>query len=189
MTLPVIVTGDPVYQFSAQALACLSSVTAALPNPPGNVCYRVGGEVVHDIDMARDLCCEGLAYVSLGDTYPSSSSFPEQDIIRQANTVCPPPAWAQQLKLGIIRCVPVVMSDTGAMPTCTDWTTAWEQNVVDTIALRQVACCLRVWLMSQTGLLEGMSMVIERQTQGSPLGGCVERSVVLSLQQPNCDCG
>jgi hypothetical protein len=187
MTLPIIVTGDPVYLFGTQALACLTSVTAALPFPPGLVCYRVG-EAAHDIDQLQDLCCDGFAYVQLGDTFPSSSSFPEQDIIRQANTVCPPPAWAQALKLGIVRCVPV-MGEDGSMPTCTEWTEAFQKNVVDTIALRRVACCLRQWLVGQTGPLFGMSMVIERQVQGAPLGGCVERTLNLTLQMMNCDCG
>lgn len=187
MTLPIIVTDDPAYLFGAQALQCMSDVTASLPFPPGSVCYRVG-EAAHDIDQMRDLCCEGFAYVELGDTFPSSSSFPEQDIIRQANTVCAPPAWAQGLKLGIVRCVPVMDDETGAMPTCDEWTLAFQKNVVDTIALRKVACCLRVWLTAQTGLLSGMSMVIERQTQGTPLGGCVERTLNVTLQQPNCDC-
>jgi len=38
------------------------------------------------------------------------------------------------------------------------------------------------------GLFEGMSIVIERQTQGSPNGGCVERSLTITVQMPNCDC-
>lgn len=189
MTLPISITDDPTYQFGVQALACLSSVTASLPYPPGTVCFRVGGEVPHDLDQVRDLCCEGFGYVALGDTYPSSSSFPEQDIIRQANTVCPPPAWAQALKIGIVRCVPVMDNSMGAMPTCDEWTLAFQKNVIDTIALRQIACCLRIWLNAQVGQLLGMSMVIERQVQGTPLGGCVERTMTVTLQHMNCDCG
>jgi hypothetical protein len=188
VTSPII-TVDPAYQFAVQALQCLTFINAQMPYPVQNLCFRVGSEVSHDLSQDRDLCCEGLGYVMLGDTYPSSSSFPEQDIVRQANTVCPPPAWAQQLKVGLIRCVPVVDGELGEFPTCDEWTLAFEKNVGDIITLRKMACCLRVWLNDQTGLLLGMSMVIERQTQSGPLGGCVERSMTLSLQQPNCDCG
>lgn len=179
---------DPVIDLAVAALSCLSQAVTGLPGAPGNVCFRVGLEVAHDLDMVNDLCCEGLAYVALGDTYPSSQSFPEQDIIRQANAVCAPVSWAQQFKFGIIRCVPVMLDDLGTMPTCADWNTAALQNFYDSIALRRTACCFRQFISSSQGLLEGMSVVIERQTQGSPAAGCVERSLTITVQMPNCDC-
>ena len=74
------------------------------------------------------------------------------------------------------------------MPSCNDWTLAYYQNIADIIALRRTACCLRSWFMAQTGMLEGMSFVIQDQAQGSPQGGCVERSMTLAFQMPNCDC-
>jgi hypothetical protein len=33
-----------------------------------------------------------------------------------------------------------------------------------------------------------MSIVIDRQIQGNPSGGCVERFMTLTVQFPNCDC-
>jgi hypothetical protein len=186
VTDPVL--NDPAYLFAQQALMCLQSSYPVSGYAPGQYCVRVGLSVTYDVDMTLDLCCEGLGYVALGDTYPSSDSFPEADIIRQARAVCPPVAWAQQLKVGIIRCIPTVTDDFGAMPSCEDWGLAFRQNVADIVALRRMSCCLRTWLTGQTGLLLGMSLVIERQIQGSPQGGCVERSVTMSLQQPNCDC-
>jgi hypothetical protein len=33
-----------------------------------------------------------------------------------------------------------------------------------------------------------MSVVIERQNQGTPQGGCVERSMSIVAQIVNCDC-
>jgi hypothetical protein len=179
---------DLVIDLAVAALSCLSQAVSGLPGTPANICYRVGLDVAHDLDMVNDLCCEGLAYVALGDTYPSSASFPDQDIIRQANAVCPPVSWAQTLKFGIVRCIPVVMDDFGTMPSCADWNTAALQNMYDSIALRRTACCFREFISNNTGLLEGMSVVIDRQTQGSPIGGCVERSMTINVQMPNCDC-
>lgn len=175
---------DPVFDMSQAALDCLTMAATGNPGAPGLFCMRVGLEVIHDIDMVEDLCCTGLGYVTLGDTWISSNSFPEQDIVRQANAVCPPPAWGQTIKMGLVRCIPV-MGENGSMPTCEEYTAAHIQNVYDSISLRRAACCLRTWV--QTNFL-GMSVVIQRQTQGAPLGGCVERSVTIDIQFPNCDC-
>jgi hypothetical protein len=185
MTFP---NPDPVVVLAQVALSCLSDAVTGVPNPPANICFRIGSEIAHDVDLTNDLCCQGLAYVSLGDTFPSSDSFPEQDIVRQANTVCSPPSWAQEFRLGIIRCVPVVIDDLGSMPTCDDWNTAALQNMWDSVALRRAACCIRSFIASDDGFFMGMSVVIGRQSQGTPLGGCVERSLAMSLQFPNCDC-
>lgn len=185
--LPDIVAEDPVYQVAAQALVCLQASYPVSGYAPGAYCVRVGTNVTYDIDQYQDLCCDGLGYVLLGETIPSSTSFPERDIVRQANSVCAPAAWAQIMTVGIIRCIPTA-GPQGTMPSCDDWTLAHYQNIADIIALRRVACCLRSWFMSQTGLLEGMSFVIQDQTQGAPQGGCVERSMSIAFQMPNCDC-
>ena len=123
MTTPIpdIVLADPVYEFAAQALACLQVSYPVSGYAPELYEFRVGTSVTHDIDQYDDLCCRGLGYVMLGETYPSATSFPEQDIIRQANTVCAPPAWAQRITLGIVRCIPVVIDEQGSMPTAEDW--------------------------------------------------------------------
>jgi hypothetical protein len=188
VTAPTNVSEDPVYQFAVQALACLQATYPVSGYAPELFQFRVGTSVTYDIDQYLDLCCPGLGYVMLGESYPSASSFPEQDVVRQANTVCAPPAWAQRITLGIVRCLPVVMDDMGTMPSAADWQEAFYKNVADVMALRRAACCLRDWLNNQTGLLLGMSMVIENQGQGSPQGGCTERTLTMALQYPNCDC-
>lgn len=186
--LPDIIANDPVYQVATQALLCLQASYPVSGYAPAEYCARVGTNVTYDIDQFRDLCCDGLGYVLLGETVASSTSFPERDIVRQANSSCAPAAWAQTLTIGVIRCIPVVTDDEGSMPSCNDWTLAYYQNIADIIALRRTACCLRSWFMAQTGMLEGMSFVIQDQAQGSPQGGCVERSMTLAFQMPNCDC-
>jgi hypothetical protein len=80
------------------------------------------------------------------------------------------------------------MDDLGAPPTCDDWHTAAQQNMWDSVVLRRTACCIRSYITHNSGFFMGMSVVIERQTQGSPLGGCVERALTMMLQFPNCDC-
>lgn len=185
MTFP---SPDPTIVLAERLLNCLSVAVSGVPGVPGSICYRVGTEIAHDIDLINDLCCEGLAYVALGDTYPSTDSFPEQDQVRQANTACAPAAWAQQFRIGIIRCVPVVSDDLGGMPTCADWTTAATQNMWDSVALRRAACCIRNSIVDDTGFFLGMSVIIDRQVQGSPLGGCIERYMNAIIQFPNCDC-
>jgi hypothetical protein len=69
-------------------LSCLCEQAARAPNPPAICCFRVGVEIPHDAGINEDQCCEGIGYVALGDTYPSAVSFPEQDIIRQADAKC-----------------------------------------------------------------------------------------------------
>jgi hypothetical protein len=192
---------DPVVVLMQQALACLTSAITATTaiatgwngfnwHPPQSTCFRVSTQVPMDMDQNQDLCCNGLGYVALGGTWPSADSFPEQDIIRQANARCSPPAWGQEVRLGIIRCIPLVANDiggeTGDMPTCDQWTQSAYENAFDSIALRKATCCLRNTFLD-TPYFEGMSITIDRQVQGAPLGGCVERYVNVQAQWPNCD--
>lgn len=169
-----------------QLLVCLCEQVAIQPNPPQHCCFRVGTEIAHDAGILQDQCCEGIAYVALGDTYPSSDSFPEADINRQATAVCAPVTWAQVFQVGIIRCVPT--GDQFLPPSCTEWNVAARQNVIDAQTLRRVACCMRNYITSNAGPFLGMSLVIDRQIQGTPQGGCVERTMKLTAQFPNiCD--
>lgn len=169
-----------------ELLNCLCQNANAQPNPPGLCCFRVGTEIAHDAGILEDQCCEGIGYVALGDTYPSSDSFPDADIIRQAQASCAPPTWAQVFQVGIIRCVPV--GDEFRGPTCGEWNAAGRQNVIDAQTLRRVACCMRNFVVQNNGLFLGMSLVIDRQIQGTPQGGCVERSMKITAQFPNvCD--
>lgn len=169
-----------------ELLACLCENVATQENPPQHCCFRVGTEIAHDAGILQDQCCEGIAYVALGDTFPSSDSFPEADIVRQATAVCAPTTWAQEFQIGIIRCVPT--GDQFLPPNCVDWNAAARQNVIDAQTLRRVACCMRNFVVQNSGVFLGMSTVIDRQTQGNPQGGCVERTMKLTIQIPNCDC-
>ncbi len=176
---------DPVAPIAQALLACLCAQAALNPSPPQNCCYRVGTEVAHDADQFTDLCCQGLAYVRLGDVFPSTDNFPELDVNRQAQENCGIASWGVELTAGLLRCIP--MPEDGSMPTCADWNEAAAQNFADSATLRATACCF-VASVRANPLLLGMSAIIGRQTQTSPLGGCIERSISLTVQVPNCDC-
>lgn len=173
---------DLVLELSAALLACLCTAVSGQPDPPLHCCYRVGTEPVHDISLEGqiDLCCEGLAYVLMRDVYPSSASFPENDIVRQAQARCDPPAYAVGYRVGIVRCVPME-------PDCTLNNAAYAQNVADMYSLNRAMCCFRDFL-NTSATFRGMSLVIERNQQGSTSGGCTERYVNLTAQIPNLDC-
>jgi hypothetical protein len=171
----------------AQAfLTCLCDAVALNPNPPEHCCFRVGSEVPHDMGFTIDQCCQGIAYVSLGDVWPSTSGFPNTDTTEQANSVCSPPSWGIQLRAGIIRCLPT--SDPVGNPiTCTEWTAGFVQQAHDSQALRRATCCFRNFIRNSQEFL-GMSVVIERQSATNPSGGCIERFQPVSVQMLNCDC-
>jgi len=193
---------DPIFEVSQMALNCLtgaivtvsamSAAASGFPwNAPNSTCYRVSTQIPFDMDKYHDMCCDGLGYVAIGGRWPSADQFPEQDIQRQANSVCAPPSWAQEIRMGLVRCIPVGTQGTGmeefGMPTCAEWTAAAYENMWDSIVLRKAMCCFRAALKANPNYL-GMSMVIDRQIQGPPLGGCVERYVNAQVQWINCDC-
>jgi hypothetical protein len=149
---------------------------------PQHCCYRVGTEPVHGVDLETqiDLCCEGLAYVIVGDVYPSVESFPDNDIIRQVQGSCAPPAWAVQFRVGIVGCVP-------DNDDCTTNNAAFFTNLYRIQAINETVCCFRAFVRA-SDIYMGMSLVIERQVQGSTTGGCTDRYVNLVAQIPNLDC-
>ncbi len=165
---------------------CLCQVVNSRDNPPAECCLRLPGDVAMDSSQYTDYCCLGLAYVSVGDMWVSADSFPEQDIVRQATSDCPPPSWGVDMKVGIQRCAPTG-DEAGNPPTCEQWTASALQDMVDAQSLRMVACCFRN--VYQTVEQEvGMSLVIGRITGGSPQGGCKERTMNLQVQFPSaCD--
>lgn len=177
---------DVAVQAALEALyTCLCGAVQEHPTPPQHCCYRIGSEVAFDADLYTDLCCEGLAYVLLGDMWPSSNSFPEMDQVRQANSRCRIDAWAVELRMGIVRCAPAGTETT--MPTCDNWAAAAATNRLDAWVLRRAACCFREAIPT-IALLDGFSVVVGRQVQGSIQGGCAERYVTVQVQVPNCDC-
>lgn len=177
---------DSLGEITELLFSCLCEAVSGAANPPQNCCLRIGQEVVHDADLFTDLCCEGLAYVTVGDIYPVVDSFPEMSIVTQANQVCAFPTWAIELRAGIVRCSPVGTDTT--MPTCEEWTAAAMQMIVDSESLAQAACCFKgSWTASTRGT--GMSVVLGAISTVPPEGGCFERFMSIQVQTANCnDC-
>lgn len=175
---------DLVQALATTLLTCLCDAVASQENPPTECCFRVGSEAVADMDSFQDLCCEGFAYVIMGDQWVSINSFPEMDIVRQANARCGIGAWGIEFKIGIFRCIPTGTST--SMPTCEDWTAAAIQNITDARSLRLAACCFKDTALDMP-VMDGMSVVINRQIQGPVQGGCSERSLRIQIQVPACD--
>ena len=174
---------DQAQEMANQLLLCLTNAVNAAANPPANICMRMGDDIAADADLYTDLCCEGLAYVSLGDIYPADDLFSRsQTATRATARACPFPAWAAVLRLGIIRCAPTGTSTT--MPSCDDWNSAAAQLFVDSASIRAASCCFRSYWFG-TGD-PGMDVLIDRQFTNSPQGGCVERFGTVIAQFTNC---
>jgi hypothetical protein len=172
----------------AEALMCLCDAASRLPNPPQHCTFRIGNQPPHDLGLNGDLCCEGFAYVSLGNVFPSSEGFPQEDGSYQAGAVCAPLSWGIPLKLGIVRCAPVSTDGVSTVPD-SEWEAAMLQNIYDTSTLLTAACCLRAYVIrANDSRWLGMSEVTGNVNQGEPLGGCVERSIDVQVQMPNCNC-
>lgn len=182
------ITASDIYigPLMTNALLCLCEAANAAPNPPAHCSFRIGTDAPHDVGLDADFCCEGLAYVSLGNVFPSSEFFPEEDINRQARSQCAPVSWGVRLRLSLVRCAPVGEGMTVISNPA--WEEAALQNIYDTRTLMKAGCCLRSYVVASEGAFLGMSSVIGQVFQGNPLGGCVERFIDMTIQMPNCDC-
>lgn len=175
---------DAVQNMATRLLACLCDAVNARPNPPANCCFRTGDQIAADADLYSDLCCEGLAYVSLGDIYPADDlNARSQTATRATARACPFPAWAAVLRMGIIRCSPVGTDTT--MPTCDDWNSSAAQMFIDSAAIREAACCFRSYWYNVGDI--GMDVLIDRQATAPPEGGCVERYGTVIAQFTNLE--
>lgn len=130
---------------------CLRAALAEVPDPPGDVCLRVGTETDLLVSTFRDECCEGLGWVRLASAH-AASTFPDQD---QAPSRCNPGRWAVTLEMGVARCAPT--TDAATIPSCDDWTAAALAVYDDLAAMWRALDCFaaaplnrdRLWLAGQ----------------------------------------
>lgn len=145
--------------------------------PVKNFCLIPGTEIAEDIDPLTgvDLCCEGLAWVRIGDTFPSSN-FPEPDPLTFA---CLPVGWAQRYEVGLLGCYP----STEGILSCTTKEEYALQDAARLRALKEVFCCFaehpRMKKPKRNWQIEGITV------QG-PRGGCVSRVASIIVQLPRC---
>lgn len=160
-------------------LACLQTELAANPDPPAEACLRAGDLVIHDVDAGTGVdkvCCPGLAYVRVGQVFPSSN-FPEPDLMVGKPNGCFPIGWAVELVMGTVRCVPGMGSTSG--PTCADWTLAATHEMNDIAAMRQALCCWASTL-PKTRLWLAQSSTVEMNAD------CIERQLPVLVSIPKC---
>ena len=162
-----------------QLLTCLCDLLDTYPNPPANCCLRTGDLTIQDVDADSALdkvCCPGLAYVRIGNMYPSST-FPLPDTEPAKGNGCFPVSWAVELTLGVVRCVPGMGSNAG--PSCTDWTAAAQTDANDMEAMRKALCCWGPLLPRGRLWLAGTSTV-------NLTADCIERSMPVLVGLPRC---
>jgi hypothetical protein len=163
----------------AQVLqACFEEALSNNPNPPpGGVCLT-WGDPVADFGVDGSECCDGVAYVSMMEFYPSSNLFPDRTIERQSGP-CGIVAWALRLRMTIFRCWPA--GDLRA-PTCEEKEAAAIQLFHDGQAMRQAICCFRAAAKARDFLV-----AVTDSTPIDPGGGCAGLESSLAIQLPNCD--
>ncbi len=163
-----------------QLLSCLDQELSLNPDPPAEICLRAGDQVLHDADALSGVdkvCCPGLGYVRINTMYPSGE-FPTPDVSPgKGRGGCYPIAWAVELVMGTVRCIPNIGTTSG--PTCTDWTTVATRDANDLDAMRKALCCWAQGLPAGRLWLAGTSTV-------AMAADCIERQLPVLVGIPRC---
>lgn len=169
---------NPALTMANSLLECLELQFVGASDRPQNFCLRAGESISEDIDpiVGTDLCCQGLGWVRMGSTYPSSS-FPEPDAALKRNG-CLPTGWAQELEVGILRCyIPGSMPE---MASCAQHTNAAETYAEDMVRLKDVLCC---W---EKTLPKGRLYQVLSISPVGPHGNCLQTVCQLLTSVPRC---
>lgn len=162
-----------------QVLSCFDLALQDGPNPPAQVCLRVG-EVPFSAGLNEDLCCTGLAWARVVSIVPSVR-FPQQDT--EPND-CQKSSWAVELELGAVRCMP--FGDENAGPTCDQWTAAFLQVDEDAASMRRALCCVYGLIATNATLIE--QVVVGAWTPINNQGGCIGGTMNVTLQLDCLEC-
>ena len=171
-----------VYTVASLLLDCLNE---QFPNTdlatPGQFCLRAGEEVSEDIDpiFGEDLCCTGLGWVRVGDTFPSSD-FPAPDTV---DSKCLPTSFAQQLEFGLLGCY-----HPGGQPqmaSCPEHTQQAVNDMARLDILKRTVCC---WAERVQQLRRGRGLLWTLQgiAISGPRGNCISRVGSILTQVPKC---
>jgi hypothetical protein len=160
-------------------LSCFDLALQDGPNPPAQICLRVG-EVPFSAGLSEDLCCEGFAWVRVLGITPSIR-FPQPD---NTPNDCQKSSWAIELEMGVIRCMP--FGDEYAGPTCDQWTAAFLQVDEDAASMRRALCCIYAEIDANTTLVE--QVVVGEWTPINNQGGCIGGSMPVTFQVNCSEC-
>ena len=123
---------DLIKDIANKLLACLTVASSApTANPPKNFGFLPGNEIVEDLSIYNDICCDGTAFVQLNSVYPAGRDWPAPDT---GQNNCDPIAWGTIWTLGIMRCVAV--GSAAFTPTFGDWDKANTQHLIDDASMR-----------------------------------------------------
>ena len=145
----------------------------------GNFCLIPGSEIAEDIDpiFGFDLCCDGLAWVRIDNSYPSSN-FPEPDPVLDK---CFPVSLAQRYEVGILGCYPAGEH----MLSCAQKGNLALQDAARLRALWNVFCCFGK-TMDAKPRTRGKLWTVEGITVQGPRGGCISRVASVLVSIPVC---
>lgn len=165
----------------AQALLdCLETELSLNPFVPAQFCLRAGPQVLHDVsaEISVDtVCCPGLAYVRIGDVYPSTD-FPAPDL---RNDKCLSLARVAELTMGVVRCIPGMGNPAG--PNCADWTTVATRDANDIDALFKATCCFTN--TPEFKAIRGRRWAVQSSTV-TAAGDCIERMATVLVDVRKC---
>lgn len=145
----------------AALLGCLDTAVADLTNPPAIVAPRYGEQVVFDMAQNADLCCDGFAWVRMGNAVPESSNPAGCGML-----------WQLDLEMGLVSCAP--MGDDMNIVSELQHVTANATIVEGFMALRRAICCFRDLAL--------YNFRVGPWQPAGPAGGCMGSSVTLTVQ-------
>jgi hypothetical protein len=174
---------NPELQMANLLLDCLQEafLTPVDDYPtPGNFCLRSSeSPITDDMDplTGGDLCCEGLAWVRIGDTYPSSN-FPEPDSTTKG---CFPTSWALTLEAGLLRCYHP--GGEPGMASCADHTDNAIQDSIAINILKNAACC---WGQKLKAIAPSRLWAVQGIVINGPRSNCIDRTMTILTGSPKC---
>lgn len=173
---------DPsVMPLARRMLECFETEIAKVLDPPTYVQLRTGLSVSHLLSTTSDECCQGLAWVRPASFWPSSDAFPAQDETPLPKGVN---AWAIELELGAIRCMPT--PDATRIPTGDEWEAVTQAVMDDAAAMRRAICC---FIDGYPAGRNGNLSVIPGIWQPLPTeGGCAGGVLPVTVRGLACDC-
>lgn len=165
------VTDTNYVTFAQLLLNCLCNQLALTPAPVTNCCLRTGATA----SIGSDLCACGMAWVKIGNIYPSSN-FPAQDTSPQP---CGAISNVLELEMGVSRCRPA--GDPLNPVSCAAETALAITLANDREAMRQALCCA-VGPLERDAWVDGGSAPLE--AQGSCIG--VVHTLLVQIFCPSC---
>lgn len=170
----------PVYDMliapvAADLLACLTEEMGKTPQPPSQVCIRIGNRVDLLISQTYDECCAGTAWVRLVSQYPSRN-FPDLD---EGASACDVARWALIFELGVARCAPT--PDIDSIPSCDEWMALAVTHYSDLAALRRTVCCYA------NDNRRDRKVVIAEGVPQTMEGGCISVTTQVTISALACD--